>query len=147
MKSRLLGSSVNFQMSMKREFCRSGPPCSRLDSSSVHFPSGEMPSTSLYSSGSLRYVVIFPVLRSLAATPRRADVCAGSRPDQKKTAVGHVSDAEEARVLEGPRHQAARARGQIAREGVPEAPAHEADAIVVGGPGGALAQAGELGDL
>src|SRR5262249_35811646 len=37
-------------MSMYLEFCRSGPPCSRLDSTSVYLPSGKMPSTSLYSS-------------------------------------------------------------------------------------------------
>ena len=83
----------------------------------------------------------------LIAVARRADVLELARADEEVVAVGQVVDAQEAGVAEVAGEQSRQPRVQIDLERVAEALRHEGDALAVGRPHGALAEAGELGDL
>src|SRR5262249_35501924 len=67
--------------------------------------------------------------------------------DQEEVAVWQVVHAQEAGVQEVAGQQARQLRAEVDLEGVAEALAHERDARVVGRPGRALAEAGELDDV
>src|SRR4029079_6695029 len=83
----------------------------------------------------------------LVAVARRADVLEVARADEEIVAVREVVHAKKSRVAEVAGEQARHVRREVDLERVAEALRHEGDALAVGRPDGALAEAGEARDV